>query len=92
MNDFKIGDYIIVEDLSAFLNNPLNDFLKNNVGKIENFLQQVDDNIKIFMISYYNLPIITTNLMYFKENEIRLATEEEIKNQPIKDDVQKYNL
>lgn len=50
----QIGDYVICEEQNAMINySKLNNFFKNNPGKIKNI---TDHDINNYVIEFYNVP------------------------------------
>ena len=121
-HQFKVGDYVIADKLE-FDFEELENYLKNNVGQIEEVrdhplailnLANIRTGIAhkvTYVIKYLNIWPLTgpenlkNSIVYcgemdnnpsgcfaLYENEIRLATPEEIEHQLIINDVNKYNL
>jgi len=91
---FKVGDYVI-GDNCGFEVEELKEFFLNNVGKIiiaKNYYYIKYDFPCKYMIDHYYNSLIIIDIVDRYNDSVRLATEEEIKNQNIKDSMKKYNL
>jgi hypothetical protein len=93
----KIDDYIIGQDLH--LRKDLKEFLENSVGQLY-YIERFDKNV-LYYAKYNFVPDelrkyfqIEKNLILyiFTWGEFWTATPEQIKQQKIKDDANKYNL
>jgi len=101
-NKFKIGDYVIAQDLE-FVNTMCSNYLTDNVGRISYLEGQNGKNwydveyINVSLdLKYDIMSILQNDDVYdtysFKEKELRFATKDEIERQSIKNDETKYNL
>lgn len=92
----KVGDYVVCKENKYGLdNNLLVSFLATNLGVIKEIVRH--DVPYPFYVKYENIPDeIRKNFMEgvrtFSIEEVRLAIKEEIENQKILNDLNKYNL
>ncbi len=91
---YNIGDYVVPYNNRFY--GPLHDYLENYVGRIVDF--RIDDLIDM-TYKYYirinfidDLKIHYNEYNYFKEDELRPATQQEIKEYELNNDINKYNL
>ena len=95
-NKFKVGDYVVVNNyMLSKIDENLSYFLENTIGVINNISSTWENTY--YEVKFVNIPIKI--LMYFynkslslNSQEFRLATEKEIEELKLKNDVKKYNL
>ena len=92
-SEFKIGDYVIGVDVE-YLDYNIKNFFENNVGQIKrmdksNFYYMKYDIVPDYIPKY----VSDGNGLYpLFGRELRLANEQEIEEQMIKNNAKKYNL
>ena len=90
----QVGDYVICEDKRFDLDNKiLVSFLSENVG----LLVEIDNGIFPYNVKYENTPHeikskFDQGVRSFSVYETRLATDEEIEQQKLKNKTHEYNL
>ena len=98
---FKKGDLVICNDTmqkvkskTRIENDPLIiDFLKNNVGEIVMITGIINKKIPINVRYLHSIPYYSKkDNLWFKENELRLATSEEIEQYNLEKEAKKYNI
>ena len=98
-NNFKIGQYVVAENLPYTYIQDLKNFLNNNVGQITMIGDKdyIDNSYSKYYVKYENIPKNLEYLFYKNQKEsytknIRLATEEEIENYKLNKITNKFNI
>ena len=99
---FKVGDYVVAEYDKSYT---ISEYIKTTTTQISNVETrfewsdggwQVDPNSEkyVYTVNYPDIPKIISNTTkyHFLDDDLRLATPEEIEDYKMKNNMKKYNL